>query len=473
MLTDGAFAASAAGILVVFMLVGLRSSGRVRSAGDYAVAGRGFGALGVMSVITGVVMSGGATIGTAQMAYSRGVSGWLFTFMSAVGCIVLGTCFARPLRRAAASSASSGGITLSGFLGEHFGIGMKMISAVCSVIGSLMTLTAQFIAGRALIMTAADVSDVSATVIFVVVILSFIILGGLKSLRSVSALKTILVAVLLAASCAAAVLRLGRGVPTIISSLPFDPWLNFAPHGIFTLIATVISVISGVVCSQIYIQAIFSARDEESAVRGCLFSSAAIAPLGFMCVWIGMAMRSAGIETESSQALSAFMTMMFPSAVSGVFWGVLSIVIVGGAAGICLGIAANISFDIGPYAIGLFDRLTGRSTLESYRKHALAVNRLSVLLVIAAASVMSLSIRGSLIVELSVVSLGMRGIFFIVPLLCAVFVPGRLSSVGAVSSSLLSFAVMLISLMFVPGSAVMLAAALASTLTAAFFMLRH
>ena len=61
--------------LVCVIGIGIYSSRSVRSAAGYSVGGRSAGAPLVAGSIAGTVVGGGATVGTAQLAYHFGLSG--------------------------------------------------------------------------------------------------------------------------------------------------------------------------------------------------------------------------------------------------------------------------------------------------------------------------------------------------------------------------------------------------------------
>ena len=73
----------------VFAVIGsgFYVSRSVRSSAGYSVAGRSAGASLVAGSIAGTVVGGGATVGTAQLAYSFGLSAWWFTLGSGIAFI--------------------------------------------------------------------------------------------------------------------------------------------------------------------------------------------------------------------------------------------------------------------------------------------------------------------------------------------------------------------------------------------------
>lgn len=87
----------------VFAVIGsgFYVSRSVRSSAGYSVAGRSAGASLVAGSIAGTVVGGGATVGTAQLAYSFGLSAWWFTLGSGIAFILMGIFYAKRLRNTA------------------------------------------------------------------------------------------------------------------------------------------------------------------------------------------------------------------------------------------------------------------------------------------------------------------------------------------------------------------------------------
>lgn len=70
--------------------IGIYHSRSISSAAGYSVGGRSAGVPLVAGSIAGTVVGGGATIGTAQMAFSFGLSAWWFTLGSGIAFIIMG-----------------------------------------------------------------------------------------------------------------------------------------------------------------------------------------------------------------------------------------------------------------------------------------------------------------------------------------------------------------------------------------------
>ena len=85
--------------LDVYKRQGIYADGSVKSAEGYSLGGRSAGVPMVAGRIAGTIIGGGATVGTAQLAYSAGLSAWWFSLGSVLTFIIMGLFYAGPLRK--------------------------------------------------------------------------------------------------------------------------------------------------------------------------------------------------------------------------------------------------------------------------------------------------------------------------------------------------------------------------------------
>jgi len=356
------------------------------------------------------------------MAYQWGVSAWWFTLGSGVGCAVLGLSFAVPVRRSRLS-------TLTGFLERCYGYPLAALTLLASVSGTLIAMAAQFLAGVALLRSVLPISPELASLAFFALILTLIFTGGIASFGAVGAAKAAALYLLLAACCVKAV-SMGQTPGALWRELPLHPWFNPFARGVDRELGSFVSVLAGILCAQIYIQALLAASDDRAARGGALIAAVLTPPLGLMGIWVGLALRNAGVEIEPAQALPYFLREAFHPAAAGALWAVLAITVVGGAAGHALGVATNLTMDV-------YRRFSSPDGGERNARIALRLSRAIVVAAVAAAACLGLALRDSLILGLSYLALGLRSAGMAIPLICAIFRPNLLSPRAALASSIL------------------------------------
>lgn len=405
-----AFVASALCVAAAFLALGAVSGRRVRSATDFGMAGRAASAAGVSGALLGALVGGASTVGTAELAYRHGLSACWFTVGGGLGCLVLGAWLAGPLRKSAVE-------TIPQFLETQYGRPVGLVVLASSSLGTFLSVVAQLIAGTALLRALAPVDPVVTGALVALLTVGFAAAGGLESYAALGQAK-IAALYALAIACAGAAWMRGSSPSQLWSALPratfFDPFsLGWADASAAT------SLVVGVLCTQIYVQAVFSASDERTARRGALLSAALMPPLGALGIWVGLSMRASGQVVPPAQVLPAFLRLAFPAPVAGALWAVLLLTVVGTAAGLALGMATNLSRD-----------------LPALRSESPWPGRLAFLALVIVAALLALG-RETPILAWSYLAMGLRGAGTFFPFLLAILRPGLLASRWALASSLL------------------------------------
>ncbi len=414
------FTLAVATVLLAFAGLGVWGARRVRSGSDFTVAGRSASAPAVVGILLGALVGGASTVGTAQLAYTSGLSALWFTLGGGLGCLLLGWGFAAPLRR-------FGVETLIQLLEERYGRKTALTALAASFLGTFLSVVAQFLSGAALLASVLPLPPALAVGGTALLVLAFIALGGLRSYGTLGQAKILLLYGVLA-FCALAAHSQGATPTFLWKSLPLFPWFHPLGRGLGVDLGACVSLVVGVFCTQIYLQSLFAARDEATARRGALWSALLMPPLGLLGVWVGLSVRAWGVDIDPALALPWFLLHSFSPGVAGLLWGILFITVVGCAAGLSLGMGTNLARDLLP-ALGWNGKGTdGRGEIRALR--------LSVLGVVAAAAALGARSGGSLILQWSYLSMGLRGAGTFFPLVLGVLAPGRLPPPWALASAL-------------------------------------
>lgn len=390
-----------------------------QKSGDFALGGRKSSAAGVAGVLLGALVGGASTVGTAQMAYRFGMPAIWFTLGGGIGCLLLGLRFSGPIR-------GSGITTISDYLEKSYGGaggGMSLISALSSSAGTFFSVCAQLLSCVALLHGSFPIPAWLAAIISAAMILGFIVTGGLQSFSRLGAAKIILLyAVLLL--CAASAAADGWTPGAILAALPARQWLNPFGRGLAVDAGALISMVVGIFTTQIYIQSLAAAKDVKAARTGALVSGLLMPPMGLLGVWIGLSVRAGGIEIPANQALTWFIMNTFQPLTAGVIWGGIAITVIGCAAGLLLGVATNISRNILP-----------RLPLFSRRGDSASSQRAIIAALLALAALFGIFGKNTMILELSYMSMGLRGAGTFFPFVAAMLRPGLVAPKWALASS--------------------------------------
>ncbi len=412
-----AFGLSATAVIFAFALLGM-VRGRKTSGGDFALSGRRVSSWGVSGILLGALVGGASTVGTAEMAYVHGLSAWWFTLGGGLGCLLAGVFFARPLRRAHI-------VTIPQFLGQAYGPATALVALAGSSLGTFLSVLAQFLSGEALLRSVLPLSAGGSAAVLGLLVAAFLFAGGLRSYSAVGSAKIVFLYFTLVLCGGAAFLQ--GGTPgALIRDLPSFPYLSLFSRGVSRDLGAAGSLVVGVLSTQIYLQALFAAKDETTARRGALWSALLMPPLGILALWVGLHLRRAGMEIPPSQALPHFLRTAFPPALGGALWGGIFITVLGSAAGLVFGIATNLVQDL----------MIPWTSRDFSGKSLLWIHRGAVGAVLVAAALMELSLEKSMILDWSFLSMGLRGAGAFFPLALAVLRPGILPGSWALASGL-------------------------------------
>lgn len=402
-------------LLTVGVMIRLAVGGKSRagSGRDFTVGSRKAGSWHVTGAITGTLVGGASTIGTVQLAFLYGLSAWWFTLGAGLACLYLALFIAIPLRQGQVE-------TIPQFISRYHGERARTAASLFSALGMFVQIVAQLLACGAILAVLFHLPMTWSAPVSTVLVALFTLSGGMKSAGLIGLAKLVLLYLTMIMAGLFA-WNLGEGWQGLASHFPAFPWFSLFGYGLKEGLSDLFSMLVGVISTQIYLQAVFSARDARAARSGALISAVLIPPLGFFGIVVGLYMRRVNPGLDSALALPTFILEQFPEALSGIAFATLLIAAVGTASGLALGVATTLKVDI-------LNRFRTAATDD------LASSRLTTLAVILLALVLLLFNLGSAIMHWSFLSMGLRGATLFFPLLFAVFFAERTSAAaGALS----------------------------------------
>ena len=451
----------------LLLAVSLLSGRKVKDARSFTTGGNSSSWM-VCGAILGTLVGGQSTIGTAQLAFSFGLSAWWFTIGAALGALLLGLVYAGPLRR-------SGCTTLMEVVRQQYGRRAETVGSILFLVGIFISITSQLLSSSAMITSLFGLPVGWALVVGAVLIAMLVFFGGIRSAGSGGIVKLVLLYV---SSLAAgiAVWRLGDGLFGIRESIAsvYDSqqlasmngiagaedihrrYGTFLARGPLKDLGGCLSLTLGVVCTQTYAQGIWSAATTRKAKLGAVYCAALIPLIGAACTLVGMYMRGhyvtaaeaaalervgetlpagVGIIENSLQAFPAFILAHLPAWLGGIALGTLLINILGCGSGLVLGAATILTRDVYGNLLSLLRR--------NPRLGPLAQTRLSILLLLALGVIAAHFMRGAFINDLGFLSLGLRAAALLLPLSFALWLPGRFRPRAVTASMIVGTAAML------------------------------
>jgi SSS family solute:Na+ symporter len=225
-------------------------------------------------------------------------------------------------------------------------------------------------------------------------------------------------------------------------------FFNLVARGPFKDIGSGLSLLLGVLSTQTYAQAVLSGKTTRSAKKGALLSACLIPPLGIAGIMIGLYMRAnyvtqaevdalasvgqsvpdgMGVIASTIQVFPVFVVKCMPALLGGIVLGTLLISIVGGGAGLSLGVATILVKDI-------YGKISDKM---NDAKVSLMATRLTIVAVMAAAFAIALVVPSATINDFGFLSMGLRGSVAFIPMTCALFFPGKISPKFVMASTIL------------------------------------
>ena len=462
----------AAGIVLVFALivgVGMLSGRKVKSSEDFLSGGGKTGAFLVSGTILGSLVGSQATIGTAQLAFNYGLSAWWFTLGSGVGCLALGLGYVRKLR-------SSGCSTEVQIISREYGASSGPLASVLGSAGIFISILSQTVACTSLLTVLFPGASLPlAALVSVGMMCVYVVFGGAWGAGMGGAVKLLLLCftsvlgfLLVLVSSGGftglygklSALFLGTGVGQVqgaassLSSIATledfsNRYLSLTARGVGKDVGSGISLLLGVLSTQTYAQAVWSAKSDSAARKGALLCALVIPLIGVGGILVGLFMRShyllaaevtalqaAGLAVpdmpvlESTiQAFPQFVLNHMPPLLSGTILGTLFITVVGGGAGLSLGMATILVKDI--------IKKLSKNGLKVPGRELLTV-RVVIGVILLGSAVITVAVPNTTVNDLGFLSMGLRGSVIFLPMTAALWLPGRVDRRCVVLSMILS-----------------------------------
>ncbi len=453
----------------LLLFVSIHSGRKVKDAKAFTTGGRA-GSWMVCGAILGTLVGGQSTIGTAQLAFSYGISAWWFTIGAALGALVLSLVYAGPIRR-------SGCTTLLEIVAKEYGRKAETIGSTLFLIGIFISIMAQVLSSSAMVTSLFHIPLTWADVISGVLIMLFVLFGGIQSAGAGGIVKLVLLYI----SCITAgivVWHLGKGltginhdIESLYASSPLRQlngltdiesihhrYGSMVARGPLKDIGGCLSLMLGVVTTQTYAQGIWSGATTAKARRGGLYCAFLIPLIGAACTLVGMYMRGhyvtaaeltamqaageslpegIGVIQSSLEAFPAFVLGHLPAWLGGIALGAMLVNIMGCGSGLVLGASTILVRDV-------YGNLAAKLGWAEPTHSQLTQTRLTIAGLLALAVVIALSVKGTFINDLGFLSLGLRAVALLFPLSFALFLPGRFSARAVGPAMITGTAVMLL-----------------------------
>lgn len=420
--------------LLGITVIGFLSGRNVESESDFTVAGRKASSVLIAGMILGTAIGGGATIGTAQLAYEFGLSGICFSFGGGLAFIIMALFLVEPLRNSEVETGPQ-------LLVKVFGPEAGSLSSLFLSIGTLLSIGANILAAVALLTSVFGLSSWLAAGLIGVLVIFQITFGGVWGASVIGVVRTVLLYFASILSSKIAFSSLG-GIEGVRAQLDFTSIFHVFERGIINDLSAVFSVVIGYLSTQTYLQAVFMGKDVKASRHGVIISGLLMFPVGIMGTVVGLYMRANYPDINSSWAFPIFVLDHFPPFLAGLILATLLIVIIATIAGLTLGISTTFSQDI-------YGKLINP---EATAEKRLMISRITIVLIVVIGLFFVLMNLKSVIIEWTYLSMTLRGSCMFLPMMAAMFFKKRIDrKAGIVSIILAPLLALLWSILFPEG----------------------
>jgi SSS family solute:Na+ symporter len=418
---------SAAGTLIFLLYWGVRSGKGMKDASAFQRGSQQASVLLVIGAVLGTMIGGAATIGTAQMAFTNGLSALWFSIGSAVGCLFL-VVVGIPFRQ-------SGWISVPALIKHEYGEKLGVLSTTLTALGMLINIAAQMVAAAALLGSLFHLPVYWSVILCILSMSAYVLFGGLRGAGILGMLKTVFLYVALIIS--SIIIFRQAGADRLFRNA-IEAGMGIFHRGIGIDVGAALGAVLGFGTTQAYFQSIISAKDDKTARKALYFSAILLPPVGIFSTQIGLYMKSIYPNLPPGHAFSTFVLEHFPAVPAGMTIALLFFALLGTGSGMALGLSTNLTHD-------LYLSYFKRSEKEG---NTLAVNRFMLLLSLILGGVLTLLSGQTSVLAWGFLSLGLRGMVLFAPVIGALFFRGKYTAGRMALAATLPLTVYLVCKMF-------------------------
>lgn len=274
---------------VVLVALGLWIGRRVKSAGDFFVAGRRLGPVLLFSTMLAANIGAGSTVGAAGLGYRDGLSAWWWVGSAGLGSLVLAFWIGPLIRRVAASHDLR---TVGDFLEHRYGRSVRGVISLLLWLGTLSILAGQLIALAWVLDVVAGVPKYLGCLIGGAVMTTYFVAGGLLTSAWVNMVQLVVLVVGFSLALPLALGSVGGWEAFRAGTLPSPDYWQFVEGGrsgwmYLALLGPAFIVSPGL------LQKIYGARDDRTVRIGVAANGGVLLVFAFMPALLGMIARAA------------------------------------------------------------------------------------------------------------------------------------------------------------------------------------
>lgn len=269
---------------ITLVAVGAVIGRKAKSASDFFVGGRKFGAGLLFTSLIAANLGAGSTVGVSALAYTHGVSAWWWIGSAGIGSLILAYIVGPKIWRI---SREKNYYTLSDYLDDRYSRAFSGLISVMMATGTLALFAGQLLGIAWILEVAAGIPKEHGVIIGAVVTTLYFAAGGLLSSAVVNIVE---VAVILAGFLVAVpyALSYAGGIDGIKSAVSNPGYFDAFGMGAGAIIGYIVMLVPSFFISPGLIGKVFAAKDEKSVKTGTALNGLVQLAFAVIPVIIGM-----------------------------------------------------------------------------------------------------------------------------------------------------------------------------------------
>jgi solute:Na+ symporter, SSS family len=272
---------------VLQIALGLWIGRRVKTAGDFFVAGRSLGPGLLFSTMVAANIGAGSTVGAAGLGYRDGIAAWWWVGSAAIGSLVLALLVGPRIRRVAAEHGLN---TVGDYLEHRYGRSVRGIVSALLWFGTLAILAGQLIALAWVLNVVAGLPKWAGCLVGGVVMTIYFTAGGLLASAWVNVVQLVVMLAGFAIALPAVYARAG-GISAVVEATPGGAYWSLWEGGASGWMYLVFLAPSFIISPGL-LQKVYGARDDRTVRLGVGGNAAVLLLFAFVPPLLGIAARA-------------------------------------------------------------------------------------------------------------------------------------------------------------------------------------
>jgi len=290
--------------IIITTMVGMWSVKKTKDTASFMTAKNQMSVWVVGILLMSEFIGPGATIGTAQGGYEKGLSVAWNSSSLAIGYLLYAYLLAPKMN-------ALGEYTISGALSRHYGSNVRVLVSITMAIALMIVNVGNYAGGAAAIGAILHISLEQAIVLIGVVAALNVGFGGLRGVGYANIIHATFkyLGLIVVAGTAWVIIQ---DKPMMLDSIPTKYWSVTEGAGYAQIIAWIVGNVGAVFSTQYVLQSINALPTPAAARKATIVASIAIFPIGFISAFIGVYAKAIFPNIKSITALPAFFDVMNP-----------------------------------------------------------------------------------------------------------------------------------------------------------------